>query len=87
MAIRRRGPDRYQVRVHIGFIDGERQYGTVTVHGTEDEARLADAKPKVKCSRGATMADNPTVAEFLDRWLHDYIGPFKRPKTYQNYEM
>ena len=87
MAVRRRGRDTYQVRVYIGFIKGERQYDTVTVHGTEEEANLVDAKLKVKYGRGASAADNPTVAEFLDRWLHDYIKPFRRPKTYQNYEM
>ena len=87
MAIRKRGHNRYQVRVYMGFVDGERQYETVTVHGTEDEARLVEARPKVKYGRGATVADNPTVAEYLDRYLHDYIRPFRRPKTYQNYEM
>ena len=87
MSIRKRGDNVYQVRVYIGFVDGERKYETKTVHGTREQAGLVEAKLKVKYSRGAMVSDNPTVGDFCDRWLRDYVMPFLRPKTYQNYEM
>jgi integrase len=88
MSIRKRGDGAYQVRTYIVLANGKERYEYTTVYGTEEEAKLVDAKLKVKYGRGARVPGNPTVEEFFNRWLEDYIKPpFKRPKTYQNYEM
>jgi hypothetical protein len=55
------------VRTYIVLANGKERYEYATVYGTEEGAKLVDAKLKVKYSRGARIPGNPTVKEFFTR--------------------
>lgn len=84
--IRKRGDEKYLIRVYLGRIDGKRKYKSKTVYGNEDHAEEELTKMLRKKDRGTLRRQSDeTLADFADEWLETKKGKVK-PATYGSYE-
>ncbi len=87
--IRQRGKNSWEISIYLGKDHlGKKRYARETVRGSKDDAelRLAGLIQEIGTSRYAPPS-RMTVAEFLNRWLHDYAKNAVRQATYDMYEM
>lgn len=84
--IRKRGPNRYLVRIYLGRIDGKRKYKSKTVHGTRKDAERKLTEMLRMKDRGLVSSrSNEKLDAFLDEWLEMKKTKVK-PATWRNYE-
>lgn len=87
--IRKRGKNSWAIVVDIGRdpLTGKRKQQWVSVKGSKKEAekRLAEILHHVDTST-FVKPSKVTVAEFLDRWLQNYVWPNLAPRTAEGYE-
>lgn len=87
--IRKRSKDAWTVVIDVGRdpSTGKRHQQWVSVKGTKKDAerKLAELVHQVDTG-GFVRPAKVTVAEFLDRWLHDYAWPNLAPRTAEGYE-
>lgn len=68
--LRKRGPNKYLVRIYLGRIDGKRKYTSKTVHGSRKEAQEVLTGMLRKKDAGKNVGRcRQTVASFIDEWL------------------
>lgn len=68
--LRKRGENKYLVRVYVGRIDGKRKYKSKIVNGTEDDAEAKLTEMLRKNDRGTLPKPNSEKLEsFMDEWL------------------
>lgn len=88
MSIKPKGKDQWLICIYKGKVGGQSQYHHEYFKGTKQEAEIEEARVKGEFgtiqSSGGT---DPTVEEFMIRWLADYIKPFNAPSTLKLYEM
>lgn len=84
--IRKRGEDRYLIRVYLGRVNGKRKYKSRTIHGAESDAEKELTKMLRRKDRGTLQRrSDETLAEFADEWLKTKKGKVKA-STYGSYE-
>ena len=87
--IRKRSKDTWTIVIDAGRdpSTGKRSQQWVSVKGTKKDAerKLAELVHQVDTG-GFVRPAKVTVAEFLDRWLHDYAWPNLAPRTAEGYE-
>jgi integrase len=86
--IHRRSAGTWEVVLEVGYDarTGGRQRRTFTVRGTKKEAEAAAAAQLAALTGGAFVdPSKQTVAEFLDRWLRDYVDPSLALRTRRRY--
>jgi len=85
---RKRG-DAYQLSIYTGRdpVTGKKRYKYITMKAGEKavQKRLRDELDKVEDLNYQEPA-NITLAEFLNKWLADYVKPQLAPRTYEGYE-
>ncbi|MEE9201811.1 MAG: site-specific integrase [Dehalococcoidia bacterium] len=86
--MRRRGKSSWEVTIDLGRdAHGQRLRKFVTIRG-----RKADAERRLRellslTDKGIPInAQKVTLAQWLERWLTDYVAPHARPKTIERYE-
>lgn len=88
MAVTQKGPNQWLISIYKGKVEGRSRYHHEYFKGSKAEAEIEEARLKGEFgtiqSSGGT---DPTVAEFVERWLADYIKPFSAPSTVNLYEM
>lgn len=87
--IAKRGKDSYTIVLNLGRDPetGKRKQQWISVKGTKKDAekRLADLLHQIDA--GIFLRPSKiTLAEFLDRWLKDYVHPNMSPRTAECYE-
>ena len=87
MSIKPKGPDQWLIGIYKGKLNGVSQYHYEYFRGTETEAKIEEARLKgefgTMLGSGGT---DPTVTEYLQRWLADYVRPFSAKSTTKLYE-
>lgn len=84
--IEKRGNGSYRLRWYIGRVNGKRQYGSKTVHGTKKAAERALREVLAKQDRGLAVPSRiPTVAEYLEVWKQGEAAAKLRPRTLRDY--
>lgn len=88
MAVTQKGPNQWLISIYKGKVGGRSLYHHEYFKGTRQEAEIEEARLKGEFgtiqSSGGT---DPTVSEYMERWLSDYIRPFSAPSTTSLYEM
>jgi hypothetical protein len=87
-SIRRRSKGSWELTIDLGHdADGKRKRKFVSVKGTK---KLAEEKLRellTSLDRGIPLAaEKITVAQWLDRWMREYVIPNTRQKTIERYE-
>lgn len=84
--IRKRGKEKYLVRVYLGRVNGKRKYRSKTVYGDEKHAEKELTKMLRGKDRGTLRRwSDETLAEIADEWLKTKKGKVKA-STYGSYE-
>jgi len=87
--IRKRGKNSWTIVLSMGQdpSTGKRRQQWVSVKGNKKDAerKLAELLHQIDTG-GFVRPAKVTVAEFLDRWLHDYAWPNLAPRTAEGYE-
>ncbi|MBX3169288.1 MAG: site-specific integrase [Candidatus Eremiobacteraeota bacterium] len=85
MAIDRRGPQRYRIRLPLGYDGGKRVVLTETVHGTKREAEARHRDLQSELERGnLTRRSKRSLNEFLTEWLATAQGRLSE-RTHEEY--
>lgn len=85
--IRKRGEEKYLIRVYLGRVDGKRKYKSKTVYGDEDHAEEKLTEMLRKKDKGQLRAESDRkLDEFADEWLEGRKSRIKAA-TYDSYEM
>ncbi len=80
--IRKRGPRRWEVSVHLG--GGKRRW--LSVRGTKRQAERAAARLEEDVQTGALVEPTAaTVGNYLEQWLETQVRLQNAPRTYQDY--
>ena len=80
--IRRRGPRRWEVSVHLG--GGKRRW--LSVRGTRRQAERAAARLEDDLQSGVLVEPTAaTVGSYLEQWLETHVRLQNAPRTYQDY--
>lgn len=84
--IRKRGDERYLIRVYLGSVDGKRKYTSKTVYGDRDHAekKLTEMLHKKNQGRIKETSDEK-LAPFMEEWLESKKSTIA-PATYKNYK-
>ena len=88
--IRKRGEKSYQISISLGkdTATGKYKYLSQTVRGTREEAKAVRAKLIGQITDGTFVAPSKlTLAEYLERWLKEYVWPNLAPRTAEGYEL
>ena len=86
--IKKRGKDSYSCRVSLGKnAAGMYRFHSETVRGTKKDAEKHLSEMYSKLDKGTFIKPTKTtLAEYLERWLTDYVKPNLGPRTYEGYE-
>ena len=86
-SIRKRG-NAWEIRFDGGYdADGKRVQKSITVKGTKAEAQRQLRGLLATHDKGIPINTSKlTVAEYLERWLRDYVIPNTRPRTSEGYK-
>jgi integrase len=87
--IKKRTKGSWSIVIDIGKdpATGKRRQQWTSIKGTKKEAEKRLAEMLHEMDNGAFMKPHKTtLAEFIDRWLRDYVGPNLSPKTAEGYE-
>lgn len=87
--ITRRSKNSYSIVVSLGYdpATGKRLQQWVTVKGTKKDAERRLAELLHELDTGAFVKPGRiTVADFLERWLADYVKPNLSPRGYERYQ-
>jgi integrase len=85
----KRGKNSYSIAVSIGkdAATGKYKYQWVTVNGTKKDAEKRLSDLLYQLDTGTFMKPGKTtLAEYLERWLKDYVWPNLAPRTAEGYE-
>ena len=88
--IRRRGHRSYQISISLGKdpSTGKYRYVNETVRGTREEAKGRRAELIHQIANGKFITPSKTsLAEYLERWLKEYVWPNLAPRTAEGYEL
>lgn len=84
--LRKRGPNKWLVRVYIGRVGGKRKYKSKTVRGSKKEAEKKLTEMLRKKDRGVMAApSSEKLEDFISDWLQMKKGKVAAA-TYRNYE-
>ena len=85
----KRGKDSYTIVLSMGYdpVTGKYKQQWVSVKGTKKDAehKLAEMLHQIDTG-GFVKPGKVTVAEFLERWLDEYVRPNLAPRTTEGYE-
>ena len=87
--ITRRAKDSYTIVVDLGADPetGKRRQQWVTVRGTRRDAERRLAELLHRLDTGAFVKPSKTtVADYLRRWLEEYVKPNLSPRGFERYE-
>jgi len=87
--ITKRGKNSYSIAVSLGkdATTGKYKYQWVSVKGTKKEAEKRLSELLTQIDTGTFMKPSKTtLAEYLERWLKDYVWPNLAPGTAEGYE-
>lgn len=86
--IRERGKDTFLLKISLGKdSSGTYQYQYLTVHGGRKDAELRLSEITTQIEQGTyAKPTRTTVADFLKRFLSDYVRVNLSPKGYERYE-
>ena len=80
--IRKRGPRRWEVSVHLG--GGKRHWRSV--RGTKRQAERVAARLEEEAQSGALVESTAiTLGTYLEQWLETHVRLHNAPRTYQDY--
>ena len=80
--IRKRGPRRWEVSVHLG--GGKRRWHSV--RGTKRQAERVAARLEEDVQSGALVEPTAaTLGTYLEQWLETHVRLHNAPRTYQDY--
>ena len=87
-SIRRRGKGTYELTIDLGKDpDGRRLRKFVNVKGTRKEADRKLRELAAAVDSGVTIdLSKVTLAEFLERWMTDYVSTNTAPSTQDGYD-
>ncbi len=86
--IEKRGKNSYSIAVSLGkdAATGKYKYQWVTVQGSKKDAQKRLSEMLHQLDTGSYMQPGKTtLAEYLDRWLADYVKPNLSPRGYERY--
>ena len=75
---------RWVACITLGYANGRRQRKTA-VASSKAEARQKLAELQRRAEQGLAMDADPTVADYLQRWLKDSASATLRPRTFAGY--
>jgi len=87
--IKKRGKNSYTIVLNLGRDPetGKRKQQWVSVKGTKKEAEKRLSELLSQLDNGILMRPTKTnLAEYLERWLKDYVWPNLAPRTAEGYE-
>ena len=87
--IRKRGKDSYSIAVSLGRdpVTGKYKYLWVSVKGTKREAEKRLSELLHRLDTGTFVKPSKTtVADYLRRWLQEYVRPNLSPRGFERYE-
>ncbi|MFC2071321.1 tyrosine recombinase XerC [Chloroflexota bacterium] len=87
--IEKRGKNSYSIAISLGkdAATGKYKYQWTTVKGTKKETEKRLSQILNQLDTGTFMKPSKTtLAEYLDRWLADYVKPNLSPRGYERYE-
>lgn len=88
MAIKNRGENYWLISIYTGKKDDKSQYFHTNFSGTLEEAEAEEKRLKAEYG---TLPEKDlidiTVEEYLERWMTDYVKPFKAKATVANYDL
>ena len=87
--IRKRGKDSYSIAVSLGrdAATGKYKYVWMGVKGTKREAEKRLSELLHRLDTGAFVSPSKTtVADYLRRWLQEYVRPNLSPRGFERYE-
>lgn len=87
--ITKRGKNSYTIVLSKGYdpVTGKRLQQWISVKGTKKDAERRLSELLHQMDTGTLIKPGKvTLAEFLDRWLHDYAWPNLSPRTVEGYE-
>ncbi len=85
----KRSKDSYSIKISIGKdpTSGKYKYQWVSVKGTKRDAEKCLSELLHQVDNGTFMKPGKTtLAEYLERWLRDYVWPNLAPRTAEGYE-
>ena len=83
-SVYKRQDGRWVACITLGYANGKRQRKTaLTITRREAVQRLAQLQHAAE--QGLALDSDPTVADYLHRWLKDSAGPTLRPRTFAGY--
>ena len=85
----KRGKDSYSIAISTGkdATTGKYKYQWITVRGTKKDAEKKLAEVLHQLDYGTFIKPGKiTLAEYLERWLRDYVWPNLAPRTAEGYE-
>ncbi len=85
----KRGKDSYTIVLELGQdpVTGKRRQQWISIKGSKKEADAKLAETIDSINKGTYVRPTKTtLAEFLDRWLQDYVWPNLAPRTAEGYE-
>lgn len=88
--VRRRGDRSYSICISLGkdHATGKYRYLTETVRGTREEAKNRRAELIHQIANGKFITPSKTtLAEYLERWLKEYVWPNLAPRTAEGYQL
>lgn len=88
MSIRETKPGVYDVNVYLGISDRTPQRARKRVRGTKKDAQEVERKLGLQENKSPARIStrDMSVADFLVRWMDDYVRPLRAKKTIENYE-
>lgn len=87
--ITKRGHDSYSIVINLGIdpTTGKRKQQWVSIKGTKKDAEKRLAELLNQIDTGSFIKPTKTtLAEYLERWLKDYVWPNLAPRTAEGYE-
>jgi integrase len=87
--ITKRGHDSYSIVINLGIdpVTGKRKQQWISVKGTKKDAEKRLAELLNQIDTGSYIKPTKTtLAEYLERWLKDYVWPNLAPRTAEGYE-
>lgn len=87
-SIRKRSRNSWELTIDLGRDEqGKRRRKFISVTGTKNEAQRQLREYLSTIDKGIPLnAEKATVAQWLDRWLKEYVVPNTRQKTVERYE-
>ena len=87
--IRKRGKNSYSIKISLGKDAATGKYKSqwVSVKGTKKDAEKRLAELLHQLDNGTFIKPGKTtLAEYLERWLKDYVKPNLSPRGFERYE-